>query len=545
MTATNVFTMLGGLGLFLYGMHMMSTGLENVAGNSLKKILEKITSNRFIGVLIGAGITAIIQSSSATTVMVVGFVNSGLMKLNQAVWIIMGANIGTTITGQLIALNVKDFAPILIFAGVVLVQFIKNKKINYVGEIIAGLGILFIGMQFMSDAMVPLREYQPFIDLMTTFKNPILGILAGAIFTAVIQSSSASIGILQALAMSGAIQLDSAIYVLFGQNIGTCITSIIASIGTSRNAKRTTLIHLLFNVIGTVIFVVLSLVFPFTDYIVALTPNLVQNQIANVHTVFNVATTVLLLPFGNQIVKLVEKILPLHDDEEQEMKTLFISDTEPVGSFMALTQLTKEVGRMFDFAIENISLSLKGLTKVTDKYSEKINNNEKYIDYLNTEITRFSAQVTLIDTNENDSLVTNALFKVTGNIERIGDHAMNLMQYITQTKTDNLKYSDQAETELTILQQVLEDSVSCFEYSKANFEPINLDKIIENEELMDELIASYRENQINRLKRGEISAEACVVYSEILTDIERIADHLYSIAKVSSKFNIIFGDTQS
>lgn len=545
MTATNVFTMLGGLGLFLYGMHMMSTGLENVAGNSLKKILEKITSNRFIGVLIGAGITAIIQSSSATTVMVVGFVNSGLMKLNQAVWIIMGANIGTTITGQLIALNVKDFAPILIFAGVVLVQFIKNKKINYVGEIIAGLGILFIGMQFMSDAMVPLREYQPFIDLMTTFKNPILGILAGAIFTAVIQSSSASIGILQALAMSGAIQLDSAIYVLFGQNIGTCITSIIASIGTSRNAKRTTLIHLLFNVIGTVIFVVLSLVFPFTDYIVALTPNLVQNQIANVHTVFNVATTVLLLPFGNQIVKLVEKILPLHDDEEQEMKTLFISDTEPVASFMALTQLTKEVGRMFDFAIENISLSLKGLTKVTDKYSEKINNNEKYIDYLNTEITRFSAQVTLIDTNENDSLVTNALFKVTGNIERIGDHAMNLMQYITQTKTDNLKYSDQAETELTILQQVLEDSVSCFEYSKANFEPINLDKIIENEELMDELIASYRENQINRLKRGEISAEACVVYSEILTDIERIADHLYSIAKVSSKFNIIFGDTQS
>lgn len=545
MTATNVFTMLGGLGLFLYGMHMMSTGLENVAGNSLKKILEKITSNRFIGVLIGAGITAIIQSSSATTVMVVGFVNSGLMKLNQAVWIIMGANIGTTITGQLIALNVKDFAPILIFAGVVLVQFIKNKKINYVGEIIAGLGILFIGMQFMSDAMVPLREYQPFIDLMTTFKNPILGILAGAIFTAVIQSSSASIGILQALAMSGAIQLDSAIYVLFGQNIGTCITSIIASIGTSRNAKRTTLIHLLFNVIGTVIFVVLSLVFPFTDYIVALTPNLVQNQIANVHTVFNVVTTVLLLPFGNQIVKLVEKILPLHDDEEQEMKTLFISDTEPVASFMALTQLTKEVGRMFDFAIENISLSLKGLTKVTDKYSEKINNNEKYIDYLNTEITRFSAQVTLIDTNENDSLVTNALFKVTGNIERIGDHAMNLMQYITQTKTDNLKYSDQAETELTILQQVLEDSVSCFEYSKTNFEPINLDKIIENEELIDELIASYRENQINRLKRGEISAEACVVYSEILTDIERIADHLYSIAKVSSKFKIIFGDTQS
>ena len=300
MTITNLFTMLGGLGLFLYGMHMMSNGLENVAGNSLKKILEKITSNRIVGVLIGAGITAVIQSSSATTVMVVGFVNSGLMKLSQAVWIIMGANVGTTITGQLIALNVKDFAPILIFAGVFLIQFIRNKKVGYVGEIVAGLGILFVGMQFMSDAMVPLRDYKPFVDLMTTFENPFLGIAAGAVFTAVIQSSSASIGILQALAMSGAIQLHSAIFVLFGQNIGTCITSIIASIGTNRNAKRTTMIHLLFNVIGTLVFVTVCLFVPFTDYIVALTPGSVQNQIANVHTVFNIATTMLLLPFGNQ-----------------------------------------------------------------------------------------------------------------------------------------------------------------------------------------------------------------------------------------------------
>lgn len=537
--------MLGGLGLFLYGMHMMSNGLENVAGNSLKKILEKITSNRIVGVLIGAGITAVIQSSSATTVMAVGFVNSGLMKLSQAVWIIMGANVGTTITGQLIALNVKDFAPILIFAGVFLIQFIRNKKIGFVGEIIAGLGILFVGMQFMSDAMVPLRDYKPFVDLMTTFENPFLGIAAGALFTAVIQSSSASIGILQALAMSGAIQLHSAIFVLFGQNIGTCITSIIASVGTNRNAKRTTMIHLLFNVIGTFIFVALCMVFPFTDYIVALTPGSVQNQIANVHTVFNIVTTMLLLPFGNQLVQLVEKILPLKDDENQDLQTLYISATEPAASFMATTQLSKEIARMFDFAKENIALTMKGLTKVTDKYNEKISNNEKYIDYLNTEITRFSAQVTLVDTNENDSLLTNALFKITGNIERIGDHAINLAQYIDETKTNGLKYSAQAETELTILQQTLDSSVSCFEEAKTQLTPLNMDKIIENEELVDELIASYRENQIKRLKKGEISAEACVVYSEILTDIERIADHLYSIAKLCRQFNITLYETMN
>lgn len=305
------------------------------------------------------------------------------------------------------------------------------------------------------------------------------------------------------------------------------------------------MIHLLFNVIGTLVFVTVCLFVPFTDYIVALTPGSVQNQIANVHTVFNIATTMLLLPFGNQLVQLVEKILPLKEDEEQDLQTLYISATEPAASFMATTQLSKEIARMFDFAKENIVLTMKGLTKVTDKYNEKISNNEKYIDYLNTEITRFSAQVTLVDTNENDSLLTNALFKITGNIERIGDHAINLAQYIDETKANGLKYSAQAETELTILQQTLDSSISCFEESKTQLTPLNMDKIIENEELVDELIASYRENQIKRLKKGEISAEACVVYSEILTDIERIADHLYSIAKLCRQFNITLYETIS
>ena len=237
MEITDILSLLGGLALFLYGMQMMSNGLEAAAGNKMKKILEKLTANRFLGIAVGAGITAVIQSSSATTVMVVGFVNSGMMRLEQAVWIIMGANIGTTITGQLIALDVGAIAPMFAFLGVAMVVFLKNPKLHHYGMIIAGLGILFIGMEMMSSAMMPLRDSEAFVSLMTKFSNPILGILAGAAFTALIQSSSASVGILQALAVSGAISLSSAVFVLFGQNIGTCITAVLASIGTSRNAK--------------------------------------------------------------------------------------------------------------------------------------------------------------------------------------------------------------------------------------------------------------------------------------------------------------------
>ena len=238
--------LLGGLALFLYGMQMMSNNLEAAAGNKMKQILEKLTTNRFMGILVGAGITALIQSSSATTVMTVGFVNSGLMSLNQAVWIIMGANIGTTITGQLIALDVGALAPLIAFIGVVLVVFVKNKKLQHIGGIVAGVGVIFIGMGMMSDAMLPLRDEPEFIQLMTSFKNPLLGVMAGALFTAVIQSSAASIGILQALAVSGVIGLHSAVFVLFGQNIGTCITAVLASVGTNRNAKRAAALHLMF-----------------------------------------------------------------------------------------------------------------------------------------------------------------------------------------------------------------------------------------------------------------------------------------------------------
>ena len=314
MSIALIFALLGGLALFLYGMQMMSSNLEAIAGERLKEWLQKLTANRFVGVIVGAVITAIIQSSSATTVMVVGFVNSGLMNLNQAVWIIMGANIGTTITGQLVALDIDLIAPLIAFLGVFLIMFSKNNKVQHFGNIIAGLGVLFIGMGMMSDAMVPLRDNEAFVSLLTSFSNPFLGILFGAVFTAIIQSSSASVGILQALATSGVVDLHSAVYVLFGQNIGTCITALIASIGTNRNAKRTTLIHFMFNFIGTIIFVLICMNTGFVDFMMAAMANPAA-QIANVHTIFNITTTILLLPAGNYLAKLAIMILP--DKEEK------------------------------------------------------------------------------------------------------------------------------------------------------------------------------------------------------------------------------------
>lgn len=314
------FALLGGLALFLYGMNQMSEGLNRAAGDRMKQILERLTKNRFMGVAVGTITTAIIQSSSATTVMVVGFVNSGMMTLRQAVWVIMGANIGTTITGQLIALDVGAVAPLLAFLGVIFVLFARNEKLKYAGEVVTGLGVLFLGMEMMSGAMQPLCESEAFLMAMTQFEHPLFGILAGMIFTAAIQSSSASVGILQTLAQGGAISFSGAVYVLFGQNIGTCITAILASIGTGRNAKRTTIIHLAFNIIGTILFTLLCMTTPLVAMVEHMTPGRPAAQIANMHTLFNIGTTLLLLPAGNFLAGMAEKILPDERKSGTEIK---------------------------------------------------------------------------------------------------------------------------------------------------------------------------------------------------------------------------------
>lgn len=399
--------LLGGLALFLYGMQMMSTNLEAAAGNKMKQILERLTSNRFLGVLVGAVITALIQSSSATTVMVVGFVNSGLMTLNQAVWVIMGANIGTTITGQLIALDIGALAPLIAFIGVAILVFVKNKKLQHIAGIVAGIGVLFIGMDMMSSAMSPLRDEPQFVELMTRFSNPLLGILVGAGFTALIQSSSASVGILQALAMSGVIDLHSAVFVLFGQNIGTCITAVLASIGTTRNAKRATAIHLLFNIIGTAIFVVISLVTPFTDFMIRMAPGNPMAQIANVHTTFNLVTTILLLPFGTMLVKAVEKLLPDTQarvmDEDHWLEGLMASKHHLGVSTIAISQLREEIRDMMSMAVKNVDSSFQAVEQGPGEDGIKeIEDREEEIDLANVRLSKKISRVLVLDQTPKD-----------------------------------------------------------------------------------------------------------------------------------------------
>ena len=531
--------LLGGLALFLYGMQMMSSGLEAAAGNRMKRILERLTSNRFLGVLVGAVITAVIQSSSATTVMVVGFVNSGMMTLRQAVWIIMGANIGTTITGQLIALDVGAMAPLFAFVGVAMVVFLKKPQIHHYGNILAGLGVLFIGMEMMSSSMEPLREWPAFVDVVSTFSNPLIGIVVGALFTALIQSSSASVGILQALAVSSVIGLDSAVYVLFGQNIGTCITAVLASIGTSRNAKRTTVIHLMFNLFGTVLFTAICILTPLTDFMVSLTPDYPAAQIANMHTLFNIVTTILLLPFGNGLVKLAMRILPdRRESGEEGMHLAYLvpnpthtKQEHPIGfSAMYITQLRQELNRMLGMARENIATCFQAVLDVDPKKMEGAEATEDYLDYLNKEISQYISQVIVHETNEQDSTAVSAYFKITGNIERIGDHAMNICEYTQMMHDKNIQFSPEAREEIKRMEQVSLEALDLL--GQEVTDPTKwLTKVSALEQRMDDMTEEYRRNQLKRMRKGSCSDEACIIFSELLTDFERIGDHALNIAQ--------------
>ncbi|MEG0409440.1 MAG: Na/Pi cotransporter family protein [Erysipelotrichaceae bacterium] len=532
MSISNILMLVGGLALFLYGMHMMSEGLEVAAGNRMKSILEKLTSNRFVGVAVGAIITAIIQSSSATTVMVVGFVNSSLLQLEQAVWLIMGANIGTTITGQLIALDISKIAPLFAIIGVVMVSFIKKKKVNYIGEIIAGLGILFIGMGMMSNAMIPLRDYQPFINLIANFSNPIIGILVGALFTAIIQSSSASVGILQALVLAGVLPFSSAIYVLFGQNIGTCITAVLASIGANRNAKRTTIIHLSFNIIGTVIFLIVVSFLPFTDWMMSITSNPAA-QIANTHTVFNVVTTLALLPFGAYLAKLAKIILPLKPEESEDEDNFSMSyiNENNIGTVaIALSTLRNEVALMMSIARKNVIRSFDVIIKGNEEKMTKIVDSENRIDMMNYEISKYMARASSLDMNTHDAMLCNSLFKLSSDIERIGDHALNIGQY-GGNNDHKLNLNSDALIELKELQTLLADCMNIIDDKEFTKNPEIMERVRGYEEESDILTYKFRQRQISRLMNKECSADHCVIYSEILTDIERIFDHLLNITQ--------------
>ena len=536
MGITDILSLLGGLALFLFGMQTMSNGLEAAAGNKMKSILEKLTSNRIMGVFVGAVITAVIQSSSATTVMVVGFVNSGLMTLNQAVWIIMGANIGTTITGQLIALDIGAIAPLFAIIGVGAIMFSKSEKVHHISGIIAGLGILFIGMDMMGAAMEPLQESEAFLNLMTQFSNPLLGILVGAVFTAVIQSSSASVGILQALAATGMIPLESAVYVLFGQNIGTCITAVLASIGTKVNARRTTVIHLMFNIIGTTIFTIICMTTPYVHLVESITPGDPVAQIANAHTIFNIVTTLILLPFGNYMARAAERILPdskKEDDEDLRLKYIrpFDSSYSVGNSAIAVTQVKDEVNRMLDMVSKNIGDAFDTLIKYDEKSRQKVEEREEYIDYLNKGISEYIVSLMSGEMNADDSRKINGYYAIISNLERIGDHATNIAEYADDMKKWDLQFSDNV---LDELEEMKKQCIASLKNLK-NADSGDAQKVLSLAEILeqqtDDMRDKYFKKQMQRLKKGKCKPQSGIVFSEVLTDFERMGDHALNIAQ--------------
>lgn len=514
-----VVSMLGGLALFLYGMRMMSNGLELTAGNSMKSVLEKLTSNRIISILVGAGVTALVQSSSATTVMLVSFVGSSIMTLEQAVWIIMGANIGATMTNMLTALNMSMVASLLAIIGVIAIVFIKRPRFNHIGLIFAGLGILFIGMELMSAAVMPLREFDAFHDIMSTFTNPLIGVLFGALFTALIQSSSASIGILQSLSITGAISMDSSLYLIFGMNIGTCITAALASIGANSDAKRTALIHFLFNVISTFLFIILIQLVPFASWMQASSGD-PKVQIANANIVYKAVSVLLLFPFGQRLVDLSRRLI--RDDQRADVLLCELGMDRYGGvgtAAVALTSFERLLDQMTRMAFENVKLSLDALIRHEEKHREELYEREQRINASRHQINEYMNRISALELSEADGEKVISYFKITTDLERLGDHAKNLMGHVEEEALN-----EDARTELVILRNLFRQTLQAMVHSQ---DPFTEMAAIETQ--ADALTSLYEKHQLQRLRAQACTPVQCVTYVNVLTDIERIFDHLTNI----------------
>ena len=445
-----VISLMGGLGLFLYGMNLMGEGLQKSAGTRLKAIIKLLTSNIFMGVLVGTGVTAVIQSSSATTVMVVGFVNAGIMTLKQAIGVIMGANIGTTVTAQLVSFNLNGMAPVALGIGIVLYLFGKNPKVKHIAEILIGFGMLFTGMEFMKDAVEPLRDYKGFTDMLVSFgQYPILGLLLGFGITAIVQSSSASMGMLVALAAEGLIPLNAALPILYGQNIGTCVTSLLSSIGANKNAKRAAVIHLIFNVLGTVLFLIF-LNKPVVSLVTGMDPGNVARQIANTHTLFNIISVLILLPFNNFIIKLAMRIIPDKAEDEEDVKTVkYIDDKMLEIPSIALINTIKETYRMGKKAKESLDCSISAIIEKSDEYLGKVFVKEETVNELQKIILNYLLKLSKTAALDEDSReAVDNLFNTVNDIERIGDHAKNIAE-LSQIMIDgDLEFSEQGKNQL-------------------------------------------------------------------------------------------------
>lgn len=542
----SILTMLGGLALFLYGMQVMGDGLAKISGGKLEKILENLTSSKLRAVLLGLGVTAVIQSSSATTVMVVGFVNSGIMKLTQAVGIIMGANIGTTVTAWILSLagiesnnffmsllKPSSFAPILALIGIVLLMFTKNSRKKDIGAILVGFAVLMFGMDTMSAAVKPLADVPEFTNLLLAFSNPIAGVLAGTVLTAIIQSSSASVGILQALCVTGAVPYSAAFPIIMGQNIGTCVTALLSAIGANKNAKRAAMIHLYFNIIGTVVFLSVFYIlnaavqFPFMDAMA--TPA----AIAVTHSVFNVTATLLLLPFSNFLVKLA--CMTIRDSSEdveaakEDQEFLILESRFLEKPAFAVEQGRTAARRMAEDSWKALKASFEVLHDYSEEKAQKITKMESKVDRYEDELGTYLVQLNNKDLSETDSHSVSMMLHCIGDFERISDHAVNIKESADELHAKGLSFSVYAKAELRVLTaavtKIVETAFSVFDEQDIT----KASEIEALEELIDELTKEMKRRHINRLRSGECTIEMGFILSDLITSMERIADHCSNI----------------
>ncbi len=541
-------SMLGGLALFLYGMNLMGDGLSKASGGRLERILEKLTNSPIKAVLVGAGVTAVIQSSSATTVMVVGFVNSGIMKLNQAVGIIMGANIGTTITSWLLSLTGIDsasvwvsmlkptsFSPILAIIGVALLMFSKKDSHKNVASILIGFAVLMFGMDSMSEAVKPLSEVPEFTGILTRFSNPILGMLAGLILTAVIQSSSASVGILQALCVTGAVSYGAAIPIIMGQNIGTCVTAMISGIGANKNAKRAALVHLYFNIIGTVLFMVVFYAINAVTPFAFLAESADAVGIAVIHSVFNVAATLVLLPFSKVLVKLA--CLTVKDDADKPAE---LSENDKVlqlleERFLDTPALAVEQSRnvaetMAKLAQESMQLAMGLLEQYDEEKAARVVELEDVVDKFEDQLGSYLVKVTSNDLSHTDGHIVNNLLHSISDFERISDHARNIKESAEEIYNKGIRFSDEAEAELGIFRRAINDILGVTTQSFVEEDMELAEQVEPMEEVIDGLNLDIRQHHINRLREGKCTIELGFVLADICTNFERVSDHCSNIA---------------
>ncbi|MCI8723223.1 MAG: Na/Pi cotransporter family protein [Ruminococcus sp.] len=529
---------IGGLGMFIYGMQIMAQGLENAAGNRMKSMLEALTRNKFFGVLLGALITAVIQSSSATTVMVVGFVNAGIMSLNQAMGVIMGANIGTTVTGWLVSsvewakfLSPGNLAPIAIMLGVVVMLTGTRRSTKDISSIIIGFGLLFVGITTMSASVAPLQDSEGFRNIFITLgHNPFLGIIAGAVVTAVIQSSSASVGILQSLSAAGLVPFNAAVYIIMGQNIGTCVTAIMSSIGAKKTAKTAAVMHLLFNIIGTVLFSIVAIVLFKVVFPTAGTGMITQTEISTVHTIFNIGTTVLLFPVSDLIIKLAKK-LEREDDRDQDESRVLLDERMLETPGIALQSVVSEIARMGKIVVRTADRAEQVMFSKDDRQIRKIREEEETVDNLCSGITGYAIQLSSLSLNEKEHQHIASLLQTLSDMERISDYCENISEFAETMTERKAEFSEKGTAELKEMMQVCFDSYRYAVEAFAGNDKEKAMKVIEKESQADELEIQLRSAHMKRLANNQCSTDAGIVYLDALVCLERISDHSRNIAE--------------